>query len=180
MRSRLAVTGLGLAVATFMVCPGLATADKAAKPAMRIGTYDSRGIAIAYARSPEFQQSMAKMRADYEQAKAKGDVAQVQKLEKEGPWTQVRLHQQGFSTAGVAEIMARVADRLPAVAREAGVSLIVSKWEMPYRDASIEIVDVTLLVSKLFKPDEQTLKILGELKNQQPIPFDQIGLDPND
>jgi hypothetical protein len=41
-------------------------------------------------------------------------------------------------------------------------------------------VDVTLPIARLFKPDEQTLKILGELKDQKPIPFDEIPLDPND
>ena len=51
---------------------------------------------------------------------------------------------------------------------------------MPYQDASVEVVDVTLPIARLFKPDEQTLKILGELKDQKPVPFDEISLDPYD
>ena len=172
--------GLGLVAATLAVCVGPATAEKAAKPRMKIGVYDSRGVAIAYARSPEFGESVARLRADYEQAKAKGDSAQMKKLGQEGPWMQVRLHQRGFSTAGVGDLLAKVADALPGVAREAGVVLIVSKWEMPYRDASVEVVDVTLPIAKLFKADEQTLKILEELKDQKPVPFDEVPLDPND
>jgi hypothetical protein len=172
--------GLGLVAATLTVCAGPAAAEKAAKSAMKIGVYDSRGIAIAYARSPEFGEGVARLRADYEQAKAKGDSAQVKKLGQEGSWMQVRLHQRGFSTAGAGDLLAKVAGGLPGIARESGVVLIVSKWEMPWQDASVEIVDVTLPIARLFKPDEQTLKILGELKDQKPIPFDEIPLDPND
>jgi hypothetical protein len=120
------------------------------------------------------------MRSDYEAAKARGDDKRMKDLQKEGPWTQVRLHQQAFSTAGVTNIMAKVADSLPGIAREAGVALIVSKWEMPYLGPSVEVVDVTLPIARLFKPDEQTLKILGELKGQKPVPFDELSLDPID
>jgi hypothetical protein len=159
---------------------GLASAEKATQPAIRIGVYDSRGIAIAYGRSAEFQRQVATMRSDYEAAKARGDDKRMKDLQKEGPWTQVRLHQQAFSTAGVTNIMAKVADSLPGIAREAGVALIVSKWEMPYLGPSVEVVDVTLPIARLFKPDEQTLKILGELKGQKPVPFDELSLDPID
>jgi len=172
--------GLGLVAATLAVCVGPATAEKAAKPRMKIGVYDSRGVAVAYARSAEFGENIARLRADYEQAKAKGDSAQVKKLGQEGLWMQVRLHQRGFSTAGVGDLLAKVAGALPGVAREAGVVLLVSKWEMPYQDASVEVVDVTLPIARLFKPDEQTLQILGELKDQKPVPFDEVPLDAND
>lgn len=180
MRNRLAMMGLCLVLATLTVGVAPATAEEAAKPLMKIGVYDSRGVAIAYARSAEFQQRMAKLRNDFEQAKAKGDDKRMKELEQEGQWMQVRLHQQGFSTAGVANIMAKVADALPGIAREAGVVLIVSKWEMPYVDPSIETVDVTLPIARLFVPDEQKLKMLGELKDQKPVPFDELGLDPHD
>jgi len=51
---------------------------------------------------------------------------------------------------------------------------------MPYQDASIEVVDVTVPIAKLFKADEQTLELLGELAANKPIPFDEIPLDSND
>ncbi len=180
MKSKLAVAALILAAAFVWTWIGLAAADQPAKPSVRIGVYDSRGVAIAYARSAEFRRSMEKVRSDYEEAKSKKDERRMKELEKEASWMQVRLHQQGFSTAGVSSIMTKVADALAGVAREAGVVLIVSMWEMPYKDASIEVVDLTLPIARLFKPDEQTLKIIGELKNQQPIPFDELALDPSD
>ncbi len=183
MKNRLAAPGIGPVAALFAILAmGVsgAVAAPAAKPSVRIGVYDSRSVAIAYASSAEFQESMTKLRGDFEQAKTKGDSAQVKKLEQQGQWTQVRLHQRGFSTAGVGDLLAKVTDGLPGVAREARVILIVSKWEMPFKDPAVEIVDVTLPVAKLFHPDERTLKILGEIAGQQPIPFDELGLDPND
>jgi hypothetical protein len=180
MKNRIAVIGMCLFAATFAVSAVAATAEETVKQAMKIGTYDSRGIAIAYARSAEFGQQMAKLRSDHAAAKAKGDEKLAKELEQQGQWGQVRLHQRGFSTAGCGDLLAKVADGLPGVAREAGVVLIVSKWEMPYQDASIEVVDLTLPIAKLFKPDEQTLKILGELAANKPIPFDELSLDPND
>lgn len=178
MRDR--IVGLGLAVVALALCAGFAMAADTAKAKVKIGVYDSRGVAIAYGRSAEFQDRMTKLRSDYEEAKAKKDDKRTKELEQQGQWTQVRLHQQGFSTAGVHDILAQVADALPGVAREAGVVLIVSKWEMPYADPSIETVDVTLPLMKLFKPDEQTLKILDDLKSHPPVPFSEMSLDPND
>jgi hypothetical protein len=180
MRSGIAVVGMCLVVAVLAVCTSPATVAGPAKPVVKIGVYDSRGVAIAYARSPGFTQSMMKLRADYERARAEGDSALVKKLGQEGPWMQVRLHQRGFSTAGAGDLLAKVADRLPGVAREAGVVLIVSKWEMPFRDASVEVVDVTVPLMKLFQADEQTLKIAGELASQKPISLDELPLDAND
>lgn len=172
--------GLGLVAVVLVTCVGHAPAQESAtKPVIRIGVYDSRGIAIAWARSAEFSQGMMKLRADFEQAKAQGDTAQARKLETEGQAMQVRMHLRGFSTAGAGDLLAKVADKLPAVAREAGVALIVSKWELPYKDPAVEVIDVTVLVAKLFMPDELTLKSLSELAAQQPVPFDEISLDPN-
>ena len=183
MKNTVAAPAIGLVAALLALLAmggGEVVAAPAATPPIRIGVYDSRGVAIAYARSAGFRESMTKLRHDHEEAKARGDSAQVKKLEQQGQWMQVRLHQRGFSTAGAGDLLATVADGLPGVAREAGVALIVSKWEMPFKDPAIEIVDVTLPVAKLFKPDEQTLKILGEMAGQKPIPFDELSLDPND
>jgi len=51
---------------------------------------------------------------------------------------------------------------------------------MPYRDPAVQIVDVKLPLARLFKPDEATLKILGDLAAHKPIPLDSLALDAND
>ncbi len=173
----------GIAVAVVAIAAlSLATlpAAEQAKPkaGVKIGTYDSRCVALAYGRSEEQLAAMRAMRQEYEKAKADKNEARAKELEQEGPWHQVRLHQQVFSTAGVTGIMAQVKDQLPAIASQAGVVAIVSKWEMPYQDVSVEIVDVTLAIAKLFKPTDQTLKIIDQMKTQEPVPFEKLPLDP--
>jgi hypothetical protein len=145
---------------------------------VRIGVFDSRAVAIAYWRSEAGMQQLRGLREEYEKAKVANDDKRVKELEQEGPWQQVRMHQQAFSTATVASILEKVSDKLPAVARDAGVSAIVSKWEVPYKDASIETVDVTVPLVRLFNTDEATLRMIDDMKTIAPVPFEKLPLDP--
>lgn len=147
---------------------------------LRIGVFDSRVVALAYGRSAAFTERIETLKREFAKAQAANDAPRVQELGKELGWTQVRMHQRVFSTAGTAAILATVADRLPALAREAGVALIVSKWEMPYADPSIEKVDVTTPLAMLFRPDTRTVGMFDEFRKTPPVPFDELGLDPNE
>ncbi len=84
-----------------------------------------------------------------------------------------------FSTGPVSGILAKVGDRLPAIAAQAGVALIVSKWEVQFQNPPVETVDVTLPVVKLFNPSEKVLKWIEEMRAQDPIPFEKLPLDPS-
>lgn len=159
--------------------PALAMEAQTVRPSCRIGVFDSRAIAIAWARSDEGMQVFKQIRAEYDKAKAGNDEKRMKEMEQEGQWQQVRLHQQGFSTGPVDEILAKVKDKLPEIARQAGVTAIVSKWALPYSEQGVELVDVTLPLVKLFNPSEQVLKGVEELKNQPPVPFGKLPLDPN-
>jgi len=165
-----------LAAAAFWGAPSAAAQD--AKP-LRIGVFDSRAVALAYGNSDEFQRIARGMRADYDKAKAANDDKRAKELETEGQWSQIRLHQQAFSTGPVAGILAKVGDKLPAIAAQAGVALIVSKWEVPFKSAGVETVDVTLPVVMLFKPSDKVLHWIEEMRAQDPIPFEKLPLDPN-
>jgi hypothetical protein len=116
--------------------------------------------------------------ADYDTAKAANNDTRAKELEMEGQWSQVRLHQQTFSTGPVAGILARVKDKLPAIAAQAGVWLIVSKWEVQFQDPAVETVDVTLPIVKLFNPSDRVLTWIAQMKTQDPIPFEKLPLDP--
>jgi len=63
-------------------------AAQTAKP-LRVGTFDSRAVALAYYRkfykSPEFTASLKKLKEDHDQAKAAGDEEKAKRLEAEGP-----------------------------------------------------------------------------------------------
>jgi hypothetical protein len=172
------VVALVLGLAVLSIAPGGAPVQTAAATKTRVGVFDSRAIAFAYARSDEGMAAIRRLQQDYAAAKAANDTARITELEQEGPWQQVRLHQQVFSTATAASIVEKIADKLPAIAREANVTVIVSKWEVPYKDASVELVDVTMPMAKLFNPDEKLLKGIEQLVAQPPVPFEKLSLDP--
>lgn len=137
----------------------------------RVGAFDSRAIAIAYARSDLHAPYMRSLKEKYEKAKAEKNEKVIKECEAEGPAQQQILHQQGFSIASVADILEKVKDDLPKIAQEAGVDIIVSKWEVVHKNPSIEIVDVTSHLVKLFNPDEMTLKTIEGIQKQPPIPL---------
>jgi len=142
-----------------------------AKETLRVGTYDSRAIVIAYVRSEPVEQLVSNHFEKLNNAKEEGDEKLVKELETLGQAYQQVQHQQGFSIASVAEYLEKVKAELPKIAEDAGVDIIVSKWEVVYRNPSIDIVDVTSHLVKLFKPDERTLKIIEGLTKQAPMPL---------
>jgi Skp family chaperone for outer membrane proteins len=138
---------------------------------VRVGTFDSRAVAIAYARSAMFAPVMKELKDKYEKAKAEKNEQVIKELEAWAPTHHKLQMLQAFSIASVADILEKVKDNLPKAAQEAGVDMIVSKWEVPYKNPSIETVDVTSHLVKFFNPDEQTLKIIEELSKQPPMPL---------
>ena len=75
-----------------------------------MGTFDSRAVAVAYVRSDAFADSMRALQADLERAKTAGDEERVAELEAMGPAMQKRIHAQGFGTAPVDDVVARIED----------------------------------------------------------------------
>ena len=164
-------------VAGLCTLPGPAFSQPAGAP-LRIGVFDSRCVAIAHGRSASFAEHLKNLRADLAKAKESGNEKRVKEIEQIGPTSQVLMHQQGFSTGSVRNIMQTVAGQLPAIAGRAHVSIIVSQWELFFQDGQAELVDVTDEVVALFKPDEQTRTILEQVKKADPVPIEQISLDP--
>jgi hypothetical protein len=143
---------------------------------LRAGVYDSRAIAIAYANSAEFRESLKPVQAEYEKAKAAKDDKRMKEIDAQMKLRQRRLHEQGFSTGSVAYIMAKapVKDALPDVAKKAGVQVIVSKWELNQQSPDVEVVDVTDELTALFHPNEKVLGWLKDMKNHPPLPIEEI------
>ena len=154
------------------------TATTRENPTVVVGTFDSRAVAVAYVRSDAFADYLLAQKADVaralERAKAAGDEELVADLDALGPAMQKRIHQQGFGTAPVDDIIARIEDKLPGIAKEAGVDVIVSKWTLAYRGPAAKFVDVTDLLAAEFDPDEETRKIIQETVKMEPIPLDQL------
>ena len=175
MKNKLAMAAMLAAAAS---CGAPLAAAQDVKP-LRVGVFDSRAVALAYGNSDEFQRIVQGLRADHDKAQAANEDTRAKELETEGQWMQVRLHQQGFSTGPVSGILAKVKDKFPAIAAEAGVSLIVSKWEVQFSNSAVETVDVTLPIVKLFHPSDKVLAWVAQMKTQDPIPFEELPLDPN-
>jgi hypothetical protein len=150
-----------------------ARADSPAAQKMRIGIYDTRSIAVAYARSSLMADRLKQMKQDRDAAKAAGDEKKVKEIEARGAALQRQLHRQGFSNMPVDDLMSSVKDVLPQVAKDANVSAIAPRVNFS-DDGSVEVVDVTDKLVAVFKPDEKTTQIIAELKNHPPVDLDEL------
>jgi hypothetical protein len=162
----------GTAVLALLIA--CAAAGRPARPAgpLTLGTFDSRAVAVAYVGSAFCAAELATLKAEMEQAQAAGDTARAAALEAQAEARQEQLHRQGFSTAPVHDLLDRVRDRLPALAQEAGVDAIVSKWELVYTAPTASTVDVTERLVAAFEPNEQSLQWAREVVDHPPEPLD--------
>ena len=106
-----------------------------------------------------------------DKAKAEGNQTRVAELEAWGKALQIRLHKQGFSTAPVDDILKHIKDKMPEIAKSAGVGPIVSKWdkETLAKYKSAEQVDITMALVDAFHPTEGQLKAAIDIQKKTPI-----------
>jgi hypothetical protein len=135
---------------------------KAPAAKVRIGTFDSRAIALVYYRSDAIDPHSEELKARYEKAKAAGDEERIKQLEAEFKVLQEIAHKQTFSTWPVDNILEQIEDQIPAIAKQADVEIIVCKWDIVYQKDGIEFIDVTELMVQPFKPDEEAMRIITE------------------
>lgn len=134
---------------------------------VRVGTYDSRCIAIAYVRTEAFADRIATLRDQLKQAEARGDTKAVERFRKAGERRQWMVHRQGFGHAWVGEYLADHHAALAEIAKNKQLSMIV--WSPDYLDPAVfEFVDVTDDVAALFHPDENTQRTMREIRKHPP------------
>jgi hypothetical protein len=143
-------------------------------PSVVVGTFDSRAVAVAYIRSDRFGDRLGDLRAELERAKAAGDDERVAEIEAQGQAMQRKAHEQGFGSAPVDDILERIEDELPVIAAETGVNVIVSKWVLAWHSPAAGFVDVTDRLVEEFEPDAETLKVIEELLEHEPVPLDEL------
>lgn len=136
---------------------------------LRIGVFDSRGVALAYYNSPEAQSERKQMIADLAAAKAAKDQRRVDALMHEGPAVQSLMHYQVFSTASIPNVLELMTAELPKIARDARVSMIVSRWEVAFRATDVEYVDVTMEMAAVFKPTPALLEHIKTVGAKAPM-----------
>ena len=151
-----------------------ANGGKAETAKLRVGTFDSRAVAVAYFNSEMRRQQARQMMEEYKKAKTANDQQKIKELEAKRRANETQIHRQGFSTASVANILAEIKDQMPGIAKEAGVDVIVSKWEIAYQSDSAEFVDVTGLLIKPFQPDKKVLGWINDLQKRKPIALQDL------
>lgn len=151
--------------------PAQTPAAPAPPAAARVGVYDSRAVAYAHFVHPEHQAALKRRMAEARAAKAAGDTARYRDLEKQIVAEQKQMHLQVFSTAPIPETMARLAERLPEIQREAAVARIVSKWdERALRGvAPADRIDVTELLVRGCPLSAAQRKTMRELTAREPM-----------
>jgi hypothetical protein len=141
---------------------------------LRVGVYDSRAVAVAWGNSTEFKEFMKPIEAEHKKAKEAKNEKRTKEIEEQMKARQHRAHEQAFGTGSVAPIMEKIKDRLPAVAKEANVQIIVSKWELNHQTTEVEVVDVTDKLVALFHVSERGLQWCKDIQGQKPLPIEQI------
>jgi hypothetical protein len=158
-----------------LISPGAFAQKKSS--AIKIGTYDSRIVTFAWSRADYLKQYMVKINQQSDSAKKANDTARVKEISVRAMSFQHLLHQMVFSNGSAGWIMALIKDKLPELANTAGVSVIVSKWELNFSDPSIEVVDLTSQVAALFQPQENIDQMAGEISKESPVPIDELGIE---
>jgi hypothetical protein len=69
-------------------------------------------------------------------------------------------------------------EKFPTIADDNDVQIIMSKWEIMFADESIELVDITDQLVGYFNPNEETMKLIENIKSMDPIPIEEISIDP--
>jgi hypothetical protein len=144
----------------------------------KVGVFDSRLLIIAYTRSQEFGKYISSLKSEAKKAKDNGDSEKALELELKGKYLQQLVHLQVFSNASAKNVIAKFHDEFEKIAEENNLSFVVSKWEIAYKNSSVELQDITMDLIKLFNPTEQTLNIAEEMQTKSPIPIEEaiIGL----
>lgn len=168
---------VGIAVVAALSCTLIAGAhSQAPAKKTRVGVYDNRAIAVAFAASK--LNPVGQRTAEYEKAKAASDQKRARELEAWGEAHQRRLHVQGFGRAPVGDLLAYVKDGIPAVAVKASVDAIA--WSYDFTSANVEVVDVTDELVLLFDPSQRTLDMVKEVRRHEPADLDEISAHEDD
>ena len=166
--STLMLMALTLGIGTALTAHSQSS-EKPKKELLRVGVYDSRAIAVAYYQSEHWSKILKAKFQEMEEAKAQGDEKKIKELEAWGSGSQQKAHLQGFGTAPVHSCLDVIRDKLPDIARQAGVDVIVSKWEFDYRAPEAVVVDITDPMIASFNPSQRVLDIVREMKDIAPL-----------
>ncbi len=170
------ILGLGAVAAGFLcIGYGLLGAEEPEKRALlRVGVYDSRCVAVACGNSKYGQKEIQKMFDIVHKAEAEGDTQTAQRTRRMAESMQDKRHLQGFGTAPVHDLLEPVKDKLPKVAADCQVDVIVSKWEFDYLASDAQVKDITDELVALYDTTEKAMNWIQQMKDIAPLPEKEI------
>lgn len=144
------------------------------KELLRVGVYDSRAIVLAYTYSAHNDNIMVKKSTEKKEAEQAGDVEKARQIDAWMNWFAIHRHAQGFGTEPVHDLLACVQKKIPQIAQEAGVDILVSKWEFDYRTSDAAVVDVTDNLARAFDPEPGVFETIEKFKTIAPLSYEEI------
>lgn len=155
---------------------GDTAAAEEATAAQRIGIYDSRSVAVAFAGNPEHEAQTAEALAALRAAKAGGDPQKIAEADERVWDSRKRLHRQGFGTAPVDDILALYRGQLETLKQERNLTALVSKWDKQtlkrYPDA--RHVDVTEDLIDVLGPNDRQRQRALAIRKHKPLTTAQV------
>jgi hypothetical protein len=152
----------------------LMNSDRTAK---RIGIYDSRSVAVAFAGNDEHEARTAAELTALETAKASGDPLAIREAEDRVWESRIRLHRQAFGTMSVSDILDLYPDAVTSLKDDLKLSALISRWDKQCLAAydGAEQIDVTEHLIDMLKPnDRQRQSAIGIQKHK---PLTETALD---
>ena len=161
---------LGLILIALVCGTAAAVRPLTAAKDVRVGTYNSRAIAVAFTAS-RFNPVIEKKK-ELDAANKAGDKAKVAELMAWGEDYQRRLHFKGFARVPVDDLLEPVKAGMTEVARAQRLDLIAESCD--HVGDRVETVDVTDALVALFDPDEKTLATVAQVKKVAPVNLDEL------
>ena len=128
---------------------------------LKVGTFNSRAVALAFYRSDVWAGVMKAKHAERASAQQAGNKEKVAELEKWGGEQQELAHKQVFGSAPIPNILEYVLPGFPEIAKAAGVPLVVG--DVYYANDSVQRVDVTMQIVDWLKSNEKTRAMVKDL-----------------
>ena len=165
-RKLLALTFVIILVAGWAFCSATYGEKPDSHPKLRIGTYKSFVLALAYYKSDVFGKQMADLGAQTEQAKADGKAKLLKQLKAKSKSLQQQMQSQLFGRAPVDNILAHMKDALPKIAQDSGVGAIAGK--VTYYSPDVELLDITDALVQQLNPSDETLEAIKYMMKHHP------------
>ena len=169
MKKQIVILGIVLLVGLSGSLIAVSSKSSINNEKIRIGTFDSRAVAIANFGKVIADGKIEKLYSDAEKAKKAGDTELYEQLSEKGQNLQKQYHFQAFGTADVDEIVEDIESDIKKIAKDSNLDIVVSKFDIVYKKSSIKTVDITMQIVDLFDPDERTMEYVKSIMDKKPV-----------